>query len=171
MEVAVVSRASCPQNIGSAAFAIFFNPGFLSICLVGIVGLIAVNVRLVGIPANIMTHYRHLTLGGGVMFVNKRPFFMSISRQIRFGTGEMIQNQKSATILAAIKQIKSIYMKRGFKLDHMLMDGQFEPLWAELADISITLNTIWNDEHVSEIKRNIRTTKERARCVYNTLPL
>jgi hypothetical protein len=81
-----------------------------------------------------MTHYRHLTLGGDIMFVNKIPFFMSITRHIRFGTDEMLQNQKSATILAAIKQIKSIYMKHGFKLDHMLMDEQFEPLRAELAD-------------------------------------
>jgi hypothetical protein len=115
----------------------------------------AVNVQLVNIPANIMTHYRHLALGGDIMFVNKIPFFMSISRHICFGTGEMLQNQKSATILADIKQIKSIYMKRGFKLDHMLMDGQFEPLRAELADLSITLNTISNDEHVPEIERNI----------------
>jgi hypothetical protein len=52
----------------------------------------AVNVRLVDIPAHIMTHYRHLTLGGDIMFVNKIPFFMSISRHIRFGTGEMLQN-------------------------------------------------------------------------------
>jgi hypothetical protein len=102
----------------------------------------AVNVRLVDIPAHIMTHYTHLTLGGDIMFVNKIPFFMSISRHIRFRTGEMLQNQKSATILAAIEQIKSIYMKRGFKLDHMLMEGQFEPLRAELADLSITLNTV-----------------------------
>jgi hypothetical protein len=92
-----------------------------------------------------MAHYRHLTLGGDILFVNKIPFFMSISRHIRFGTGEMLQNQKRATILAAIKQIKSIYMKRGFKLDHMLMDGQFEPLRAKLADLSITLNTVSND--------------------------
>jgi hypothetical protein len=130
----------------------------------------ALSVRLVDIPAHIITHYRHLTLGGDVMFLNKIPFFMSISRHICFGTDEMLHNQKSATILAAIKQIKSIYMKRGFKLDHMLMDGQFEPLWAELADLSITLNTVSNDEHVPDIERNIRTTKERARCVYNTLP-
>jgi hypothetical protein len=88
----------------------------------------AVTVRLVDIPANIMTHYHHLILGDDIMTVNKIPFFMTISRHIGFGTGKMLQNQKSATILGAIKQVKSIYMKRGFKLDHILMDGQFEPL-------------------------------------------
>jgi hypothetical protein len=67
----------------------------------------------------------------------------------------MLQNQKSKTTLAAIKQVKSIYMKRGFKLNHMLMDGQFEPLQADLANMAITLNTMSNDKHVPEIKRHM----------------
>jgi hypothetical protein len=50
----------------------------------------------------------------------------------------MLNNQKTKTILAAIKQVKSIYMKCGFHLNHMLMDGQFEPLRADLADLQIT---------------------------------
>jgi hypothetical protein len=56
----------------------------------------AVNVRIVDIPAIIMTHYRHLILGGDIMFVNKIPIFMMISRHMRFGTREMLQNQKCA---------------------------------------------------------------------------
>jgi hypothetical protein len=67
----------------------------------------AVNIQLIGIPASMMTHYIHLSLAGGIMIMNKIPFIMSISRHIRFGTGE---NQKSKTILAAIKQVKSMYM-------------------------------------------------------------
>jgi hypothetical protein len=129
-----------------------------------------VNIMMVDIPATIMTHYKQLILGGDIMFVNKIPFFMTISRHIKFSTAEMLKNQKSATILAAIKQVKSIYMKRGFHLSHMLMDGQFEPIRAVLADLQITLNTVSRDEHVPEIERHIRTTKERTRCVYNTLP-
>eukprot|EP00978_Attheya_sp_CCMP212_P043302 scaffold280126_cov62-Attheya_sp.AAC.1 len=50
------------------------------------------------------------------------------------------------------------------------MDGQFEPLRSELADLRINLNVVSNDEHVPEIERHIRTTKERVRCIYNTLP-
>jgi hypothetical protein len=58
-----------------------------------------------------------------------------------------MKNQNSSTILAAIKQVKSIYMKRGFVLNSMLMDGQFEPLRADLADLQITLNAVSNAEH------------------------
>jgi hypothetical protein len=116
--------------------------------------------RPAGIPATIMTHYRKLIIGGDIMFVvNKIPFFMTISRHIKFGTVEMLKNQQSATILAAIKQVKSIYMKHGFVLDHMLMDGQFEPLQAALADLQITLNTVSNDKHMPKIEWHIQTSK------------
>jgi hypothetical protein len=129
-----------------------------------------VETTLTDIPAHIMEHYRDLTLGGDIMFVNGIPFFMTISRNIKFGTAEMLKTQHNKTILAAIKQVKSVYMKRGFKIKHMLMDGQFESLRADIADLQITLNTVANDEHVPEIERRIRTVKERTRCIYNTLP-
>jgi hypothetical protein len=99
------------------------------------------------------------------MFVNRLPFFMTISRHIKFGTAEAIKNQQNKTILAAIKQVKSIYMRRGFIITHLLMDGQFEPLRADIADLKITLNTVSRDAHVPEIERRIRTVKERTRCI------
>jgi hypothetical protein len=133
-------------------------------------GAIPVETSLTDIPAHIMTHYRDVTLCGEIMFVSRIPFFMAISRHIKFGTAEMLKNQQNKTILAAIKQVHSVYAKRGFKIRNMLMDGQFESLRAQLADLNITLNTISADEHVPEIERRIRTVKERTRCVYNTLP-
>ena len=104
------------------------------------------------------------------MFVNKMPFFVTMSRHVKFGTAEMLQNQQSKTILRAIKQVKSVYMKRGFKISTLLMDGQFESIRGDLAEMQINLNTVSNDEHVPEVERYICTIKERARCVYNTLP-
>jgi hypothetical protein len=83
-----------------------------------------------------MTHYKEVILGGDIMFVNKIPFFMTISRHIKFCTAEMLTNQKNQTILSAIKQVKKIYMKRGFQLKHMLVDGQFESMRAELSPTS-----------------------------------
>ena len=40
------------------------------------------------------------------------------------------------------------------------MDGQFEPLLGDLAEMGLQLNTVSNDEHVPEIERQIRTLKE-----------
>ena len=45
------------------------------------------------------------------------------------------------------------------------MDGEFDVLRADLAEIQITLNTVSNDEPVPEVKRHIRTLKERAGAI------
>jgi hypothetical protein len=94
---------------------------------------------------------------------------MSLSRHIKFSTAEMLTNQKAMTIADAIKQVKAIYMKRGFRITHLLMDGQFETLHGDIAELRITLNTVSADEHVPNIERNIRTVKERSRSICNTL--
>jgi hypothetical protein len=133
-------------------------------------GAIRIETTLTDIPATIMSHHQELVLGGDIMFVNRLLFFMTISWYIKFGTAESLKNQQNKTILAAIKQVKSIYMQRRFKISHMLMDGQFKLLRVNMADLQITLNTVSNDKHVPKIKRRIRTIKECTRCIYNTLP-
>jgi hypothetical protein len=67
-------------------------------------------------------------VGGDIMFDNKVPFFMTISRHIKLGTGKMQKSQHNKTMLAAIKQVKSAHAKHRFRIRHMLMDGQFESL-------------------------------------------
>jgi hypothetical protein len=86
---------------------------------------------------------------------------MTISRHLKFGTTEMLTNQKTKTILNAIKQL------RDFRINYMLMDGQFELLWADLADLRITLNTMLANAHIPEIQRRICTIKERIHCIYH----
>jgi hypothetical protein len=129
-----------------------------------------VEMSYADIPASLLSQYREVVLAGDIMFVNKIPFFVTISRYIKFGTTEVLQNQQSKTILHAIRQVLAVYKKRGFIVTTLLMDGQFETLRGELATMQVTLNTVSNDEHVPEVERHIRTIKERARCVYNTLP-
>jgi hypothetical protein len=50
------------------------------------------------------------------------------------------------------------------------MDGQFEPLRGDLAEMGIMLNTTSNNEHVPDIECYICTVKEQVRGIYNTLP-
>ena len=46
------------------------------------------------------------------------------------------------------------------------MDGQFEPLHRDLAEMGIQLHIVSNDEHVPEIKHQIRTLKnEQGRSI------
>ena len=82
----------------------------------------------------------------------------------------LISNQKHETLVKAACDVRNIYKKRGFITATMLMDGQFEGITGDLAELGITLNTVARGEHVPEAERYIRTIKERARCVYNTMP-
>jgi hypothetical protein len=50
------------------------------------------------------------------------------------------------------------------------MDGQFDVIRGDLLELNITLNTVARGEHVPDVVRQIRTIKERVRCVYATLP-
>ena len=129
-----------------------------------------VDIEEVSLPPTIQQHYKEVTLACDIMYVNKIPFLMSVSRHLRFGTSQHIQNQQGTTIFNGIRAIHQVYLQRGFQIRNAFMDGQFEPLRGNLAELGILLNTASNDEHVPEIERQIRTVKERTRAIYCTLP-
>jgi hypothetical protein len=102
--------------------------------------------------------------------VNKLPFLVTISRDIKFGTVEAIKSRKHKVLLDAIKTVRHIYAIRGFKMTHGHADGEFEPMRGDLQEAGMNLHAVSNDEHVPEVERYIRTVKERTCCVYNTVP-
>jgi hypothetical protein len=132
--------------------------------------VLLIKTKLIDIPLKVMQLYHDVTIACDIMFVNRIPFFVTISCHLCFNTAEMITDQKHPTLLNAIKQVHNIYTQRGFRLTIALMDGQFELLCGEIADLNIGLQTAALDDHVPEIERYIRTLKERARAIYNTLP-
>jgi hypothetical protein len=116
---------------------------------------------LVPIPATILAHYRKIVLCVDVMKVNKLPFLVTISRAIKFGTVAWLKNAKADTILQQIKTVHNTYIKRRFLMEIVEVDGQFEPLRGNLAEMGITLNKCSCEEHVPVAERRIRTLKER----------
>jgi hypothetical protein len=102
---------------------------------------------LVPISATVMAHHRKIVICVDVMKVNKMPFLMSISRAIKFGTVACLKNTKAETILAHIRNIRNIYVSQGFILEIVEVDGQFEPLRGDLAEMGITLNKCSREEH------------------------
>ena len=71
------------------------------------------------------------------MKINKMPFLFTMSRAIKFGTVAFLKKAKISTILSVIKDARNIYMKRGFTLEFIAIDGHFEPLRGELAPSGI----------------------------------
>jgi hypothetical protein len=100
------------------------------------------------------------------MFINNIPMLVSLSRGIKFGTIEDLPNRSGPSLLTGINKIIKLYKRSGFRIESALMDGEFEPLRNDLAEMGINLNVAAPDEHVGDIERYIRTIKERVRGIY-----
>ena len=122
------------------------------------------------IPSGIVEQYHNIILAVDILYINKLPFIATVSRYICFRIVEFLHNQKPTTLTKHIKQVNQLYRQQGFRPIYALMDGQFEPLCGDLAEMGIQLSTVSNNEHVPEIEQQIRTLKERTQAIYCTLP-
>ena len=118
----------------------------------------------------VLKHYKTVTACGDIMFVNGIPFFMTNSRNLKFGTVEALTGTKTKQIMMAIENVCNIYSQGGFSLAWLLMEGQFEPMRGEMVGLGIRLNEVAEDEHVGEVEQYIRTIKEQCRSTCNVLP-
>ena len=94
------------------------------------------------------------------MKVNGIAHLITISRALKFGTTAYLPNGTAKTILELLVDVHKMYIKRGFIMEVIEVDGQFEPLRGDLAALGITLNKCSRDEHVPAAERRIRTLKE-----------
>ena len=109
---------------------------------------------------SILEHYEENTLCVDLMYVNKVPLLVTLSRNIKLGTMEAVADWKEAMLLKCIKGVITLYQKAGFRVTIALMDGEFVPLRGGLAGLGICLNETSRDKHVRDIERYIRTVKE-----------
>ena len=104
------------------------------------------------LPTEIIEHHRNVTLEADI---NEIPFVITTSRSIHFYTAKLIKNEKSATIATSIKQVIQLYCRRGFDVQSLHGDGQFEHIKKHFADEAITINTTGRNEHVPAFERTI----------------
>ena len=92
------------------------------------------------VPKVILNMHKNVTLCCDLMNINGIVFLNNIYQNILFSTGSMIKNRKMKNVEEGIKQVKKLYLKRGFKIICIHYDNEFEPLQPEVADIVISLN-------------------------------
>jgi len=78
-----------------------------------------------------------------------------MSCHIKFGTVEVIVNQKIGSLISAFKMVAQVYHRAGFRLTQALMDGEFKTMRGELSKLEIALNTTSCNEHVGDIEKYI----------------
>ena len=86
------------------------------------------------------------------MFINVIHFINTISKYVNFMTEEHIANAKVLTLQESIRQVKQVYMQRGFKITNILMGGKFTFIRGNLVELQININIYSNDEHVGWIE-------------------
>ena len=69
------------------------------------------------VPRKILDRYEKVTIAADVMFVNRLPFLATISKNIRFGTVEALNDVKGPTLVKGIKHVWDIYKQGGFESD------------------------------------------------------
>jgi hypothetical protein len=62
------------------------------------------------------------------MFVNKLPFFITLSRKIKSGTVKSISNRQVTTTHQCLQRVVDLYMGRGLIARSILANGEFELL-------------------------------------------
>ena len=118
------------------------------------------------VPTSIMEVHHSVTLAIDVMFINKVAFLITTSRNLKFGTVEAISNRQITTVMAKLKSVCQIYHHRGFRINVILGDPEFEPIRPTFPQ----LNCCAADEHVPDIEHYIWTVKDRVRSTYRMLP-
>ena len=102
--------------------------------------------------SSILKYYGEVTLCVDLMYMNKVPLLVTLSRNVKFGMVDAVADQKEATLLKYIGAVVTLYRKAGFKVTTTLMDGEFVPLHGGLTELGVTLNERSRDEHVGDIK-------------------
>ena len=89
---------------------------------------------------------------------------------MKFTTIKNVVDQKAATLLKALRSIKSVYTNKNIFINTLYMDNEFEVLRDDLRDKGLTLNTTSADEHVPQIEIQIKFVNKRVRSTWKSLP-
>jgi hypothetical protein len=87
-----------------------------------------ISGRTDGIPRGIQLHFQGAVLAIDIMFVNKIPFLVTISKGLRFGMSEVLKNRHVHTVAKATKNVLRLYRRRGFRVTECKADMEFEPV-------------------------------------------
>jgi hypothetical protein len=121
------------------------------------------TTNCIEIPRAILEQHQQVTLAVTIMFINRVPFLVSISRGINLVTAEHTPSRTAKQLAAGIRHIMDLYLCRGFQVGTMLMDNELEKLRVLIP--ILVVNTTSAKEHVPEVERHIQLIKECGRGI------
>ena len=92
-----------------------------------------------------MQQYRDVTLSVDIMKVNNIPFFITISKHIKFGTSGKLDSMENKIIVKHFKLVFGLYTNCGFRVKVFMDDNQFESMRGEISDLGANINVVSRD--------------------------
>jgi hypothetical protein len=116
--------------------------------------------------------HKEVFLKTDIFFVNKIPFFLTLSRNICFTAVNHLADKTVPQIFKAFKEMYQYYLQRGFHITTVHADGEFAPLKTliEAMPSGPMVSLASDNEHVAEIEGRIWVVKERCRSTRHSLP-
>jgi hypothetical protein len=126
----------------------------------------------VKVTKEVLKLHKEVFLTTDIFFVNKIPFFLTLSGNICVTAVNHLADRTVPQIFEAFKEMYQYYLQRGFHITTVHADGEFSPLKTLIEALlgGPMVNLASAKEHVPEIKRRIRVVKERCRATRNSLP-
>ncbi|KAL7464039.1 hypothetical protein ACHAXS_004383 [Conticribra weissflogii] len=101
------------------------------------------------------------------MFEDGIVFVVTVSRDIKFITAHYLPTRTSSNLAESLKETTRLYQQGGFKVQTLLMDGEFEKVKQLIPEVVV--NNTSAGEHMGDVEQHIRTLKERGRGMINTI--
>ena len=102
------------------------------------------------IPREFQLLHKSVTLVTNVFFVNKIPFFITLSRDLCFVTVEHMRSRTSNQRIRYMNKTCSLYAHASYNVEFLLLYMGFYPVSSKISHG--TVYTIESREHVGEIE-------------------
>jgi hypothetical protein len=124
------------------------------------------------VPMELLKLHKEVFLTTDILFVNKIPFFLTLSRKICFTAVNHLADRTVPQIFKAFKKTYQCYLQRGFHVTMVHADGEFATLKPLIESMpgGPLVNLVSVNDHEPEIKQRIRVVKERCRATRHILP-
>jgi hypothetical protein len=107
----------------------------------------------VKVPVELLKLHKEVFLSVDIFFVNKIPFFLTLSCKICFTAGNHLADRTVPQIFKAFKEIYQYYLHHGFCITAVHGDGEFAPLTTLIESMpgGPMAHLASSNEHVPEI--------------------
>ena len=107
------------------------------------------------LPMGMETYSDNVELCVDVMFVDRIPFLVCVSKHIQFVTVKWLASRSMDSLLEGVKETVAVYRQRGMTVRALLSDGErgFAAAVSQLRVMGIRYNPTTKNEHVERVIR------------------